>query len=193
VRVPVAALLALATTLGAAPGWWSSFTRMPSLESRFRQESDSAVFGKLSREGHLVLARGGRLKVAYAGGFTVTCDGKQLVQYDPDTRTAQKVDLARALRDFPLLGILLDPQRLEGLYKLQAIGGDSLKLLPREAGLPELKATGRKGFLHSLEWTDPTGARQKLQLLDAKTPAQLRPGSFAAQLPPGTRWSTPNG
>jgi len=185
--------MVVASTLGAAPGWWTSFTRMPSLESRFRQESDSAVFGKLSREGRLVLARGGRLKVAYTGGLTVTCDGRHLVQYDPDTRTAQKVELARAVRDFPLLGILLDPVRLEGLYRLQAFGGDTLKLMPKESGLPELKATGRKGLLHSLEWTDPTGARQRLELLDAKTPAKLAPDTFGAQVPAGTRWSTPNG
>jgi outer membrane lipoprotein-sorting protein len=175
------------------PGWWTSFSRMPAMESRFRQESDSAVFGKLSRQGRLALARGGRLRVAYEGGLTITCDGLHLVQYDPDTRTAQRVELARAVRDFPLLGILLDPARLGGLYQIQAYGGETVKLTPKEAGLPELKATGRKGLLHTLEWTDPTGARQKLELLDPKTPASLPPGTFKVQVPAGTRWSTPNG
>jgi outer membrane lipoprotein-sorting protein len=177
----------------AMPVWWTAFARMPAMESRFRQESDSAVFGKLSRQGRLALARGGRLKVAYEGGLTVTCDGRHLVQYDPDTRTAQRVELARAVRDFPLLGILLDPARLGGLYQVQAFGGETVKLTPKEAGLPELKATGRKGLLHTLEWTDPTGARQKLELLDPKTPGSLPPGTFKIQVPSGTRWSTPNG
>ena len=185
----VAALPALA----AMPGWWTTFTRMPAMESRFRQESDSLVFGKLSRTGRLALARGGRLKVAYEGGLTVTCDGRHLVQYDPDTRTAQRMELARAVRDFPLLGILLDPSRLDRLYKVEAYGGETLKLVPREAGLPELKATGRHGLLHTLEWTDPTGARQKLELLDAKLSPALPPSAFKSQVPAGTRWSTPNG
>jgi outer membrane lipoprotein-sorting protein len=190
------ALLPLATLTAAkptAPGWWLAFSRMPAMESRFRQESDSLVFGKLARQGRLALARGGRLRVAYEGGLTITCDGLHLVQYDPDTHTAQRIELARAVRDFPLLGILLDPARLDRLYEVQVFGGETVKLMPKEAGLPELKATGRKGLLHTLEWTDPTGARQILELLDPKSPAALSPGTFKAQVPAGTRWSTPNG
>ncbi|MBK9795688.1 MAG: outer-membrane lipoprotein carrier protein LolA [Holophagaceae bacterium] len=186
-------LVAALPAWGAAPSWWIAFTKVPALESRFRQESDSAVFGKLAREGRLAMGRGGRLKVSYQGGLTVTCDGRHLVQYDPDTRTAQRVELARAVRDFPLLGILLDPARLERLYRLEVYGGETLKLLPKEAGLPELKATGRKGLLRTLEWTDPTGARQKLELLDPRVPASLAPGTFRIEVPAGTRWSTPNG
>ncbi|WLT33030.1 outer-membrane lipoprotein carrier protein LolA [Geothrix sp. PMB-07] len=170
-----------------------AFSKMPPLESRFRQESDSAVFGKISKEGRLALARGGRLRVAYEGGLTVTCDGKYLVQYDPDTRTAQKIELARAVRDFPLLGLLLEPARLERLYRTDAFGGETVKLTPREAGLPELKATGSKGLLRTLEWTDPSGAKQRLELLNPKSPAALSPDTFKAQVPAGTRWSTPNG
>jgi outer membrane lipoprotein-sorting protein len=193
VRALLLCALAAFPALASVPGWWTSFSRMPAMESRFRQESDSLVFGKLSRQGRLALARGGRLRVAYEGGLTVTCDGLHLVQYDPDTRTAQRVELARAVRDFPLLGILLDPARLDRLYQIQVFGGETVKLMPREAGLPELKATGRKGLLHTLEWTDPTGARQKLELLDPKSPVTLAPGTFKAQVPAGTRWSTPNG
>jgi outer membrane lipoprotein-sorting protein len=192
VRLPLLFAAAL-PAFAAMPGWWTAFTRMPALESRFLQESDSAVFGKLSRQGRLALARGGRLKVTYEGGLTVTCDGRQLVQYDPDTRTAQRMELARAVRDFPLLGILLDPARLDRLYRIQAFGGETLRLSPREAGLPDLKATGRAGLLHTLEWTDPTGARQKLELLDPKAPAGLPRDTFRPQVPAGTRWSTPNG
>ena len=185
-------LLASLPVQAALPAWWTAFSRMPSLESRFRQESDSAVFGKLSRGGQLALARGGRLRVAYEGGLTVTCDGRHLVQYDPDTRTAQKVELARAVRDFPLLGILLEPARLERLYRIESLGGEALKLVPRESSLPELKVTGRNGLLYTLEWTDPTGARQKLELLDPKSPVALAPGRFGLQVPAGTRWATPN-
>jgi outer membrane lipoprotein-sorting protein len=185
--------VAMLPAWAALPGWWTSFTRMPAMESRFRQESDSLVFGKLARQGHLALGRGGRLKVSYESGLTITCDGRQLVQYDPDTRTAQRVELARAVRDFPLLGILLDPARLDHLYRAEAYGGETLKLVPKEAGLPELKVTGRHGMLRTLEWTDPTGAKQKLELLNPKSSVSLPPSTFKAQIPPGTRWSTPNG
>jgi outer membrane lipoprotein-sorting protein len=192
-RLPLLFCVASFPAFAAIPGWWTAFSKMPALESRFRQESDSLVFGKLSRQGHLALAKGGRLKVSYEGGLTVTCDGRHLVQYDPDTRTAQRIELARAVRDFPLLGILLDPARLDRLYRIDVFGGETVKLTPREAGLPELKATGRKGLLHTLEWTDPTGARQKLELLDPRSPATLPPDTFHIQVPAGTRWSTPNG
>lgn len=177
----------------AVPGWWSAFTRMTALESRFRQESESLVFGKLTREGHLVLARGGRLRVAYDGGLQVSCDGRHLVQYDPDTRTAQQVPLTLAVRDFPLLGVLLDPTHLARLYRVEPSSGDSLRLVPREAGLPGLQVSGRSGQLRRLEWTDPTGARQTLELLDPRTPSALSPGAFRPQVPSGTRWATPNG
>jgi outer membrane lipoprotein-sorting protein len=186
-------LAAALPAFAALPMWWTAFSKMPAMESRFRQESESQVFGKLSRQGHLALAKGGRLKVSYDGGLTVTCDGRHLVQYDPDTRTAQRMELARAVRDFPLLGILLDPTRLDRLYRVDVFGGETVKLTPREAGLPDLKATGRKGLLHTLEWTDPSGARQRLELLDPKLSGTLPPELFHPQVPAGTRWSTPNG
>ncbi|MBI1752721.1 MAG: outer-membrane lipoprotein carrier protein LolA [Acidobacteria bacterium] len=185
--------LVAAPLLAAPPAWWAAFSKMPPLESRFRQESESAVFGKVVKEGRLALARGGRLRVVYDGGLMVTCDGRHLVQYDPDTRTAQKIELVRAVRDFPLLGMLLDPARLEKLYRIDAFGGETVKLTPRETGLPELKATGRKGLLHAVEWTDPSGARQRMELLNPKSPATLSPDTFKAQVPTGARWSTPNG
>jgi outer membrane lipoprotein-sorting protein len=179
----------LAAPLAAAlPGWWTAFTKAPALAGRFRQESDSAVFGKMSRQGSLLLARGGKLRVAYDSGLVVTSDGLHLVQYDPDTRTAQRVELARAVRDFPLLGILLDPARIGTLYRAESAGGETVKLVPRAPDIPALQATGRRGLLHVLEWTDPTGARQRLELLDAKVPAPPAPSAFKAQVPPGTRW-----
>jgi outer membrane lipoprotein-sorting protein len=194
-RLALAALVILAGSPAPAapPGWWTAFFRMPGLESRFRQESESLVFGKLAREGRLTLARGGRLRVAYTGGLTVTCDGRHLVQYDPDTRTAQRVELARAVRDFPLLGILLDPASLERLYRIEPLGGDAVRLAPRDTTLPELKATGRGGLLRTLEWVDPSGAHQKLELLDPHATSKVDPGTFRLQVPPGTRWATANG
>ena len=180
---------ALMAPLSAAlPPWWTALPKVPVLASRFRQESDSAVFGKLAREGDLLLARGGKLRVTYDSGLRVTSDGRHLVQYDPDTRTAQRVELARAVRDFPLLGILLDPARINQLYRAESAGSDAVKLVPKEPGLPGLKASGRKGLLRTLEWTDPTGARQRLELLDPKTPASAGPGAFKLQVPEGTRW-----
>jgi len=179
-----------APLLAALPGWWTAFPKVPVLASRFRQESDSAVFGKMVREGSLLLARGGRLKVVYDSGLTVTSDGRHLVQYDPDTRTAQRVELARAVRDFPLLGILLDPARISGLYRVEALGREAVKLVPKAPDVPELKAVGQRGLLRSLEWTDPTGARQRLELLDPKTPPLPGPSAFKPQVPVGTRWAT---
>lgn len=190
----ILAVATLAQPLSAAlPAWWVAFVKQPALASRFRQESDSAVFGRMAREGELLLARGGRLRVAYDSGLTVTSDGRHLVQYDPDTRTAQRVALARAVHEFPLLGILLDPANLDRLYRVEGQAGEALKLVPRGKELPELTITGRNGLLRSLEWLDPTGARQRLELLAPKVPAQLDAAAFKAQVPPGTRWATPNG
>jgi outer membrane lipoprotein-sorting protein len=187
------ALLISGSAVAALPPWWTAFSRTPVLESRFRQESDSAVFGKLGRVGRLTLAPGGRLRVAYEGGLTVVCDGRRLIQYDPDTRTAQQMGLLQAVREFPLLGLLLDPARIGRLYRVEALGPEAVKLVPREPGLPELKATGRNGLLRSLEWVDPTGAKQTLELVDPRTPAAPAPGAFQFQAPPGTRWATLNG
>lgn len=187
-RIACLSILFAAPLAAALPAWWVAFPKVPVLASRFRQESDSAVFGKMTREGTLLLARGGRLKVTYDSGLTVTCDGRVLVQYDPDTRTAQRVELARAVRDFPLLGILLDPARIGALYRAEAAGGETVKLVPKAPDIPALQATGRKGLLHLLEWTDPTGARQRLELLDARTPPAPGPAAFKPQIPAGTRW-----
>lgn len=188
------AVASLALPLSAAlPTWWVAFTKQPALASRFRQESESAVFGKLAREGELLLARGGRLRVTYDSGLTVISDGRNLVQYDPDTRTAQRVALARAVREFPLLGILLDPSSLDRLYRVEPQGGEALKLVPRSRDLPALTATGRNGLLRSLEWLDPTGARQRLELLAPQVPPPPGAAAFRTQVPAGTRWATPNG
>jgi len=182
----VAALPAFA----ALPAWWRALPNQPALAARFSQESDSAVFGKLRQQGSLVLARGGKLRVAYDSGLLVVSDGRQLVQYDPDTRTAQRMDLHEALREFPLLGLLLEPSRIGILYRAEPLPDGAVRLHPLEAGLPEVRVEGRNGLLRALSWTDGTGARQRLELLDPKAPSRISPGTFRFEAPKGTRWAT---
>ncbi len=172
----------------ALPAWWRDLPRQPALAARFTQESDSAVFGKLRQTGTLVLARGGRLRLEYGSGLQVLADGRQLVQYDPDTRTAQRMDLAQAVRDFPLLGLLLEPARVEALFRVEPLPGDAVRLVPRGPDLPEVQVEGRNGLLRALVWTDPTGARQRLELLDPRVPPRPSPETFRFVPPKGTRW-----
>src|SRR5512145_3326192 len=98
---PLACLLAAAGSLGASglPAWWTALPGLPRLESRFTQESESAVFGKLRREGKLQLAKGGRLRVTYDKGMILVADGTNLIQYDPMARTAQRLSLRTARKD----------------------------------------------------------------------------------------------
>ena len=49
-RLPILVWLAVSPCLASMPAWWTAFAQKPSLESRFRQESDSLVFGKLARQ-----------------------------------------------------------------------------------------------------------------------------------------------
>lgn len=189
-RRPALVLLTALPCAAALPAWWRELPRQPALAARFTQESDSAVFGKLRQTGTLVLARGGRLRVDYASGLRVLADGRELVQYDPDTCTAQRMDLIQAVRDFPLLSLLLEPARIDVLFRPEALPGEAVRLVPREPGLPEVRVEGRNGLLKSLAWTDPTGARQRLELLDPRVPSTPPPATFRFEPPPGTRWAT---
>jgi outer membrane lipoprotein-sorting protein len=185
--------LLMAATLpafAALPGWWRALPSQPALAARFVQQSDSAVFGKLQQKGTLLLARGGRLRVAYESGLLVVSDGQRLVQYDPDTRTAEGIDLKEALKSYPLLGLLLDPRRLDSLYRAEALPGEAVRLHPRRPGLPELQVEGQHGLLGALSWTDPTGARQRLELVDPHVPPPPAPSTFRFVPPAGTRWAT---
>ncbi len=177
--------------VAALPGWWRALPSQPALAARFTQTSDSAVFGTLQEKGTLLLERGGRLRVAYDSGLLVVADGRQLVQYDPDTRTAQSVNLQDALKEYPLLGLLLEPRRLDLLYRAEALPGETVLLHPRVPGLPEVRAEGRHGLLASVAWTDGTGARQRLVLEQAHVPPPPRPETFHFNPPAGTRWATP--
>ena len=183
-------LLTALPAFAALPAWWRALPKQPALAGRFTQESDSAVFGKLRQQGSLVLARGGRLRVAYDAGLLVVSDGRQLIQYDPDTRTAQRMDLLEALRDFPLLSLLLEPARIEVLYRAEPLPDGAVSLHPKEPGLPEVRVDGRNGMLRALSWTDGTGARQRLELQDPRIPSRTSAQTFRFTAPAGTRWAT---
>lgn len=185
---PVAASLLAGVVLSAqAPAWWTRLQAQPSLEATFVQEGESAVFGKVSREGTLKLAPGGRLRVAYTRGLLLVCDGRKLIQYDPDTRSAQRMDLQRALAEAPLLAVLMDPKAVERHFTV-TFQGTRVTLEPRQAGLPTLEAEGKGPWPERFQWTDATGARQVLRL-KAPRAAGAEGGSFTFQAPAGTRWA----
>lgn len=186
-------MLAVLPVSAGVPAWWRDLPKQPALSARFIQESESAVFGNLRREGRLLIGRGGKLRATYDSGLLVVSDGRRLTQYDPDTRTAQRVELARAVRDYPLLGLLLDPARVETLFRVEPLADGRIRLHPKEAGLPAIDVEGRNGLLRAIVWTDPTGARQRLELVDATLPTAPAPAVFKFQPPEGTRWATPNG
>jgi outer membrane lipoprotein-sorting protein len=182
-------LLLCALPLAAQlPGWWKGLPKLSRLQSDFIQESESAVFGKLQRKGKLEIAQGGRLRVAYEGGLLVVADGHDLIQYDPDTRTAQSLGLKQALKDVPLLSVLLDPARLDQVYRAEAAGG-AVVLKPKQSTAPEVRLEGQGAFPRSLSWVDGTGSRQTLRLLNPKVPNTFDPKRFHFQAPDGTRWA----
>ena len=174
---------------GELPGWWLAFPAMPRLSSPFVQESESAVFGKLTRSGTLQLAQGGRLRVEYHKGMLLVADGKSLVQYDPGARTAQRVDLRGAAADAPMLEILLHPGALGTTFKVHAgPGAEMVTLEPRKPGLPSVLLEGQGQLLRRIRWTDATGARQVIELQAPRIPAALEPSLFTFKAPAGTRW-----
>ena len=183
------ALLAGQAGAAEAPAWWRAFIEAPRLETRFRQESESAVFGNLVRTGELRLARGGRLRVEYQKGLLLVADGATLVQYDATARTAQRVDLRRAGRDAPLLMVLLDPGSMGEVFDARPGPAGGLTLEPRKPGLPKVTVEGKGGLPHTIRWTDPTGAKQVLEFLDPRVPAAAFPApTFVFQPPAGLRW-----
>ncbi|MBI3132508.1 MAG: outer membrane lipoprotein carrier protein LolA [Acidobacteria bacterium] len=180
-------LLGVGALSAQAPAWWTRLQARPSLEAAFAQEGESAVFGKVSREGTLRLAPGGRLRVAYTRGLLILCDGKRLIQFDPDTRSAQRLDLKRALAEVPLLTVLMDPREVERHFRI-AFQGERVTLTPKEPGMPTLEAEGRGGWPERFQWTDATGARQVLRL-KAPRASKEDAASFTFVPPPGTRWA----
>jgi len=184
------ALVALAGTLQGQelPSWWKAMLDLPRLESAFRQESESAVFGSLRREGRLQLSRGGKIRVSYAGGLLVVSDGKTLIQYDPGARTAQRLDLRTAAAEMPLINVLLDPRALESVYRAKVLSTGLLVLEPRKPGLPKVELTGKGAFLGKISWMDATGAKQVLELVDPRIPSSIPDSTYKLRVPEGTRW-----
>jgi outer membrane lipoprotein-sorting protein len=171
------------------PSWWNATLDAPRLESRFVQQSESAVFGSLKRQGTLQLAKGGRIRVAYGTGLLLVADGATLIQYDPAARTAQRFNLRSAASDMPLLNVLLNPRALGASYRIVPAGADRVHLEPLRKGLPAVELEGRGAFLRAVNWTDSTGAKQRLELTDPRTPPAAFPASvFTFQAPVGTRW-----
>lgn len=171
----------------ALPAWWRQFCALVGLESEFVQTSESSVFGNLRKQGRLAVAKGGRLRVAYDQGLLLVSDGKRLVQYDPQTHTAQGLDFAKAKAEFPLLNVLMEPSTLGASYEVTAEGSD-LRLKPRRAGLPEVRVEGQDGFPSRITWKDGTGAQQVLSLVKPRKPTALPEGAFRFEAPKGTRW-----
>ncbi len=171
------------------PKWWNSFVAVPRVQATFVQTSDSAVFGKLKRKGSVRLAKVGRLHVIYEDGLELVADGQALIQFDPDTRTAQRMDLMAAAVESPLLRLLTDPSKLGRTYAIEPFAKGQVRLKPLKQGLPEIRIEGAEGLPKRLAWTDASGAGQVLELLDAHVPAKDFPtGTFRFQAPKGTRW-----
>jgi outer membrane lipoprotein-sorting protein len=164
---------------------------MVRLESGFVQQSESAVFGKLRRQGQLKLAKGGHLRVEYRQGLLLVADGRNLVQYDPEARTAQRISLRSASADTPLLNILLNPAALAGFYEAKAGPGQEVALEPRRKDLPRVVLTGRDGLLQRIQWRDATGADQEIELQNPRTPPPFAAATFTFDPPAGTRWLSP--
>ncbi len=179
---------AMALPAQELPRWWKALPNLPRLESAFIQESESAVFGKLRKEGRLQLTKGGRIRVAYQGGLLVISDGKTLIQFDPGARTAQKLDLRSAALEMPLLNVLVDPRALEGVYRARVQASGQVVLEPRKPGLPKVALEGKGEFLKRIIWVDATGARQMLELVDPRVPASIPDSAYRLRVPPGTRW-----
>lgn len=174
---------------GELPGWWRSFPKVPGLESPFVQESESSVFGKLRREGTLRLAQGGRLRVEYRKGIQLVCDGHSLIQYDPEARTAQRMDLRTAASTAPMLNILVNPGTLAQTFTVSAgPGADAVTLKPIRPGVPTVILEGQGGLLKRVRWTDATGAGQLLELKAPRILARPDAGGFTFKAPAGTHW-----
>jgi outer membrane lipoprotein-sorting protein len=188
-RAVVCCLALGALEAGELPRWWQAFPQVPCLESAFFQESDSAVFGKLRREGSLKLALGGRLRVEYRKGILLIADGRSLIQYDPEARTAQRLDLRSAAASAPMLKILVNPRTLAESFKVQpGPTANAVTLTPKRQGLPAVVLEGQDNLLKRIRWTDATGAKQLLELKDPHIPAALDPATFTFKAPAGTHW-----
>jgi outer membrane lipoprotein-sorting protein len=172
----------------ALPGWWKAMASLPGLDCRFVQTSESAVFGRMERKGRLQTAKGGRLRVAYDSGLLLVSDGEALVHFDPEARTAQRLELRAAMLDLPLLNLLVDPSALPESYILEAGAGETVRLRPRRPGLPDVRVEGQGHAATRLRWKDGTGAEQELRLLEPRVVPSPPSAAFRFEAPRGTRW-----
>ena len=175
------------------PSWWTHWEKGPSFKSGFTQEGESAAFGKLARKGTILTAKGGRLRAEYDKGQTLIADGRTLVQYDPSTKTAQRFGLQEASLEWPLLRLLTDPAALLRAFRLEPLAGGKIRLIPKDrngghGATPEVLLSGRGRFLHSAEWTDPTGAKHVLTLTSPQILPDPGQAPFTFKAPAGTKW-----
>jgi outer membrane lipoprotein-sorting protein len=169
------------------PHWYSALPNLPGFESSFVQASGSAIFKSVTKEGRIQVAKGGRLRVTYEKGLSVISDGKTLVQFDPSTRTAQRLDINTAIKDAPMLGLLVNPSSLKEHFNA-VIQGERVVLEPRTPGLSKVELEGRGATLRSVAWIDRTGAKQVLTLKDPVIRNAFPKSTFSIQVPEGTRW-----
>ncbi|MCL1908558.1 MAG: outer membrane lipoprotein carrier protein LolA [Holophagaceae bacterium] len=170
------------------PSWWNQWRQSSFFSSPFIQEGESAAFGKLIRKGSILTARGGRLRVEYEKGILLLCNGKQLIQYDQSTRTAQMHDLNSISAEWPLLRILTDPGALAQVFNVNALDSGAIKLSSKKNELPEILLEGKGSFLHKVSWVDGTGARQTLTLTAPRIPKDPGNSPFTFLPPSDTKW-----
>lgn len=169
------------------PAWYAALTTLPGLEARFEQSSESAVFRAIRKSGRIRLQRGGKLRVTYEPGLELIADGRTLVQHDAKARSAQRLDLTLAMKDAPMLAILVDPSAVERHYTVNA-DGSSVVLKPRVKGQSEVRLEGQGTHLQVISWVDATGARQRFRLIEPKVVGTFPPATFRFLPPQGTRW-----
>jgi outer membrane lipoprotein-sorting protein len=184
----LAAQTVLFSQAPSMPQWWEHWKNAPYFSSPFTQEGDSAAFGKLVKKGSIITAKGGKLRVEYEKGIILLCDGSQLTQYDPSTRTAQTYDLETISQEWPLVRLLTGPSALSQVFSVSAQDGGAIKLTPKKSGLPEVLLEGKGAFLHRATWTDGTGAKQVLTLTGPKSSPAPGKVAFTFNAPAGTKW-----
>lgn len=180
-------LFCLTASTQSLPSWYRALEGLPGLESRFVQEGESAVFKAMTKKGTLQVAHGGLLRVSHDKGALLVCNGKTLVSYDPVTRSAQRLDLNTAMKDVPLLALLVDPSRV-GEHYTPKVEGNKVVLKPKIKGLTPVELTGSGALLRTVSWVDRTGARQTLTLQNPELKRTFPAGTFEAKLPANTRW-----
>lgn len=180
------ALMGLAPDAGG--GWIQRLAQQPGLEARFTQRSESGIYGEIRRTGKIQVARGGKLRVQYDKGALYVCDGKQLTQFDPGTRTAIQRALSQVTREMPHLALLVDPSALPAHFTVKDGGTDRASLVPKMKGGIPLEVQLRNGEPVAFSWTDGTGAKQVFTLEGLRKASTFPAGTFTFQAPKGTRW-----